>query len=64
MSEFQSSNINLEKLSRRERLRVIGVQAVCAGLVNTPAERPYYYSEADELDDIGSAPEHKEITDL
>ena len=36
--EFQSRNIHLENLSRKERLRVLGVQAVCAGLVDTPAE--------------------------
>jgi len=36
--EFQSPSMTLEKLSRRERLRVLGVQAVCAGLRDVPAE--------------------------
>lgn len=38
--EFQSSNINVQNLSRKQRLRVLGVQAVCAGLDSRIAEPP------------------------
>lgn len=40
MSEFQSHNYNLEDLSRRERMRVLGVQAVIAGMMEPKPVTP------------------------
>lgn len=40
MTEFQSNNVNLERMSRRERLRVARVRSVLAGLA-TPYVAEY-----------------------
>ena len=40
MSEFESRNINLEDLSRRERMRVLGNRAVIAGIIEAQPVSP------------------------